>query len=302
MTDLHVPETRGLDSEDAMKVLRRVHFGRLARASLDRLREADGLTFARALGFQMVLSALPGLIALTAVAVWTGNESLRTGVEGALASFSPGPTGDVLMEAVGQADGRGSGDVIAMAAGGVAALTAGIQAMVQVMKGSNRIYGILDDRPLGRRYAVATGLALSAGVLFVAAFVLIAAGDTIGNLVGDESVWLWLRWPVGAIAASVAVAALYELAPHRRQPSLSWLIVGGLLATGLWLVFSVGLSLYLSASSTFGDLYGPLAGFIGLLLWAQFSGFALLGGMAFAAQLEAERLGATGPPGRHSSR
>jgi uncharacterized BrkB/YihY/UPF0761 family membrane protein len=51
---------------------------------------------------------------------------------------------------------------------------------------------------------------------------------------------------------------------------------------------------FLSLSSTFGATYGPLAGLIGLLVWAQLAGIALLSGLAFAAQLEAERVDAAG--------
>jgi uncharacterized BrkB/YihY/UPF0761 family membrane protein len=71
---------------------------------------------------------------------------------------------------------------------------------------------------------------------------------------------------------------------------VSWLIVGGLTATVLLMVFSGGLALYLGVSSTFGDTYGPLAGLIGFMIWAQLAGLATLAGLAFAAQLEAERV------------
>lgn len=55
----------------------------------------------------------------------------------------------------------------------------------------------------------------------------------------------------------------------------------------LWLLFSGGLALYLALSSTFGGTYGPLAGLIGFLIWAQLTGLAVLAGLAIAAQLEA---------------
>ncbi len=288
-----IPETQELETESPKELVAQVTLRRLATKSVQRLNAADGFSYARSIGFQLVLAALPGIIFLIAVAMWTGNETLRTTVEGTLTSLSPGPTAELLSEAVDQAEDRARGDIIAMIAGGVAALTSGTVAMSQVAEGADRIYGIKRDRPPLRRYAQALLLALGVGALFVTAFFAIASGETLGEIVGDDSVWLWLRWPVGIFAAVVAMSVLYKAAPYRRQPPLRWLLVGGATGTVLWLAASIGLSLYLAMSSTFSDLYGPLAGFIGLMLWAQFSGLALMGGIAVAAQVEAERAGVT---------
>ena len=44
-----------------------------------------------------------------------------------------------------------------------------------------------------------------------------------------------------------------------------------------------------------GDSFGPLTGVIALLVWAYATGLAVLFGLAFAAQLEAERAGERRP-------
>ncbi len=53
--------------------------------------------------------------------------------------------------------------------------------------------------------------------------------------------------------------------------------------------------MYLTASKAFGDTYGPLAGIIGLLLWAFLTSLAVYFGLASAAQLEAVRASVTKP-------
>jgi uncharacterized BrkB/YihY/UPF0761 family membrane protein len=63
----------------------------------------------------------------------------------------------------------------------------------------------------------------------------------------------------------------------------------------LWLVFMAALTVYVDATRNFGATYGPIAGTIGLLLWAMLSAVALFGGLAVAAQLEAVRAGVTQP-------
>jgi uncharacterized BrkB/YihY/UPF0761 family membrane protein len=63
----------------------------------------------------------------------------------------------------------------------------------------------------------------------------------------------------------------------------------------LWLVSTTALKLFWDQGTTFGDAYGPLAGVIGLALWAYVIALGLLLGMSFAAQLEAVRAGCSEP-------
>ena len=285
----HVPETRNLDSEDAWHILRQVRYVTLLERSLNRFRSADGYSYARALGFQVVLATLPALIFFVAVGVWVGGGVFQTSVETVLTSLAPGSTSGFFQQAVEQGEQNARGNNLAMLLGGLAALISGAIGMSQIQRGAGRIYGEDEDRPFVKRYAISLALSLSVGLVLAGALVAIAFGSNIADAVKGESVWVWLRWPIGAVGAIVAIAVLYKVAPNRDQPGVSWLIVGGLTATFLWLAFSAGLALYLSLSSTFGDTYGPLAGLIGFMIWAQLTGLAIFSGIAFAAELEAER-------------
>jgi len=93
----------------------------------------------------------------------------------------------------------------------------------------------------------------------------------------------------------LTVSLLFRYAPRRRQPGLSWLLVGAGLATALWWLASLLLAAYATESRDFGTTYGPLTGVMALLLWANLTGIALFVGVAFAAQLEAARVGVSGP-------
>ena len=91
------------------------------------------------------------------------------------------------------------------------------------------------------------------------------------------------------------MSLLFEYSPRRRQPEASWLAVGAATAAMLWLAFMGLLALYIDATDSFGATYGPLAGTIGVLLWAFATAVALFVGLAFAAQLEAVRAGSPSP-------
>jgi uncharacterized BrkB/YihY/UPF0761 family membrane protein len=67
------------------------------------------------------------------------------------------------------------------------------------------------------------------------------------------------------------------------------------MSVALVVVVTIVLNGIFQLSSTFGQTYGPLAGFVALLLWTLLSSIALLYGVAIAAQLEAVRAGAPAP-------
>ena len=171
--------------------------------------------------------------------------------------------------------------------------------MAQVERGANRIYGVERDRPFLHKYGVALAACLTAGLLAVVSFVLLAGGSAIRDAAGwsdgFDSVWAVLRWPLGLVAVVASVSILFELSPRRRQPEASWLAFGAGVSVVLWLFFMGLLALYMDATDSFGATYGPIAGTIGVLLWTFLTSVALFLGLAFAAQLEAVRAGVPEP-------
>jgi YihY family inner membrane protein len=176
-------------------------------------------------------------------------------------------------------------------------------AIAQIERGANRIYGVERDRPAVFKYVRAVVLALVAGVPALAGFFLLVAGGALGRSARRwyhwgataDVVWDVVRWPLSLGLTVFSVAVLFRHAPRRRQPGLSWLLYGSGLATVLWWLASVLLAAYVRVSGAFDATYGALAGVMALLLWANLTGVALFLGLAFAAQLEALRVGVTEP-------
>lgn len=293
-----VPETFELDTDDARETLARARMSQVARDAFVRFRYADGFSFARSIAFQIVLTVIPGVIFLVALSVRLGEGRYRSVLKSLIESLAPGPAGDMFRQAFAQgSDAASTGNFVAIIAGAIAMLFSAVTAMSQVQRGASRIYGIEADRPTVKRYAVATALTLTTGVLLAGAFLLIALGRPVREAFTDDpaSLAAMLRWPLGLVALGLGLAALFKAAPNRRQPAIPWLVTGSSISVVGWFIVSAGLSLYLNASGTFGDTYGPLAGFIGLMLWAQLSAITVLYGLAFAAQLEAFRAGVHEP-------
>ena len=297
-----VPQTQGeLEGDDALETLRTVGGRRLVADSITRFRAADGFSHSRALAFQATLTLLPALIAVVGLAAALDQETFTRVVTEIVDDLAPGAAGEILTDALrhGNTTARRASGETAVIAGFTAALIAGATAMAQIERGSNRIYGVERDRPFLRKYGVATLLTLSAGLGALLSLVVLVGGEAIRDHVGWDdalnSVWEIARWPIGLALVVGSVALLFKLAPRRRQPDWSWLAFGAAVSALLWLAFMGVLKLYIEATDNFGATYGPIAGTIGVLLWAFAAAVALFLGVAFAAQLEAVRAGVETP-------
>jgi len=301
-----VPETRGmagdeLSADDALTLLRAHGRWRLARDSFVRMRDADCFAYARAVGFQISLAIIPLLVALLGLGRVLGGEAGRA-VALTVRGVTPGASQSLLDSAASSASHRGA--VYALVLGLVGCVFALTNAMAEVERGANRVYGSDVDRKTVPRYLRAVVLAITAGVPSLAGFVFLVGGDAVGDALRGvyaggglvSTAWEAGRWPAGLACAVAGFAVLFERAPRRRQPSVSWLVFGGAVTVFLWLVFTIAMAVYVSAASAFGDTYGPLTGVVALLLWSYLSSVALFLGLAFAAQMEALHGGRTALP------
>ena len=134
---------------------------------------------------------------------------------------------------------------------------------------------------------IATGL-VTAGM-----FLLIVFGGSLGDAIAQahrprrrrsSSFWNILRWPVAFVAVLLFFALVYSLAPNLDQRNWRWVTPGSVVGSLLWLALSGLFALYTSFSSSYDKTYGSIAGAIILLLWLNYSAWAIL----FGAELNAE--------------
>jgi YihY family inner membrane protein len=280
--------------------LRRYGGWHLIRDSFLRLRYGDGFSHARALAFQLCLAVVPFLIALAGLAVQVGAEGGGHVIADTVVGLTPGASQGLVQQVLPAGSRAGT---LALVLGLITGLVSLTVAMAQIERGCNRIYGVERDRPALDKYTRASVLALVAGVPALAGFLLLVAGQRVGASLehwyhwGRPAALAWSigRWPVSLALTVFAVSVLFRHAPRRGQPGLSWLVVGAGLAISLWWAASLALSWYVRFSGAFGATYGPLTAVMALLVWANLTGIALFVGVAFAAQLEARRVGVREP-------
>lgn len=302
-TATQVPETWELTGDDARRTLQQIGFRELVTDSWQRLRFADGFSHARSLAYAIALVLVQAIISVVGFASAFGTGGARGVLIRSLKAAVPGPAGQMLTDAVLQAQRAGAAhQYLGLAFGLVGSLVTGATLMGQVERALNRIYGVEEDRPTLEKYRRALGLALTAGALAASASVLLVFGNRVGQSVGNEvlaSVWDFGRWPLALVLMASAIALLFRWAPRRHQPGWSWLAFGASVSVVLWAAATLALGGFFGASNSFGRTYGPLAGIVALLLWSLLSSIALLYGAAIAAQLESVRAGEPEPQDEH---
>jgi membrane protein len=100
------------------------------------------------------------------------------------------------------------------------------------------------------------------------------------------SIWSVARWP-GALAVTMLIFALiYYVTPDVEQRAFRWVTPGAFVGVLVWLLGSVGFSVYISQVANVSALYGAFAGAIVLVAWLWLTNVALLFGAEVDAEIE----------------
>jgi len=111
----------------------------------------------------------------------------------------------------------------------------------------------------------------------------------LNNLFGSGALkWVFqiLGWLVLLVIVMAVLALLYRVAPDRDAPKVKWVSVGAVVATVIWLLASIGFSIYSSTFGNYAKTYGVFAGIVVLLFWLWISAYAILLGAEINAEVE----------------
>ena len=262
---------------------------------------ADRITIiAAGIAFYWFLAIFPLLFAAIGLLdVVNASPSTTTAVNDAINQSLPGDAATILTSAVSEAQKRAStGGVAALVIGIVLALWSASSGMASTQVGLDVAYDVAQDRRFVKKRLIGFVLLLAALLLGGIAATLLVFGKPVSSFISDhlplgESFgWMWslARWAVTLLAVTTLFAVFYWIGPNRQPPNWKWLSPGGLLATLLWLVASLGFSLYASGfGGSYAKTYGALAGVVVLILWLYLSALAVLVGGELNGELERQR-------------
>lgn len=166
-------------------------------------------------------------------------------------------------------------------------------AMNAIITALNHAYDIEEFRPWWQTRLTAIALTVALAIFSVAAFALVVGGADLAAWVARRTgagemfatIWAIAQWPVALALVVFAVDLVFYFAPN-ADTRWVWVSPGSLLATGLWLLASLGFKIYVQNFSNYAVVYGTIGSIIVLMLWFYMSAFALLVGAELNAEID----------------
>jgi membrane protein len=271
-----------IPSRGWMDVLRR-SWGEIGEANLFLI--AGGVTYA------LILALFPGLAALVSLYGLALNPAQIEKQIGALSGLLPAETQQLLnqqlhslVEASGGALGFGA------VVGILLALWSASRGMTGLITALNVAYEEKERRGFFKLNLIALGLTLGVlvgGILVILLIgVLPAAAQFLA--IGSRTKWLLflVQWPLLLVLMMFWLAVLFRYAPDRGKPQWRWVSPGAMVATILWIIASIGFTVYVANFNSYDKTYGSLGGVVVLLTWLYLSALVVLFGAVINAQSE----------------
>ena len=246
---------------------------------------------AAGVAFFAFLAIFPALIALVSLYGFFADPAQIAAQVNSLAGALPDDVRTLLTEQIttltSQKSTLGIGAIVAI----LVALFSASGGMQNLMTAVNVAYDEEEKRSAIKKRLIALALTLAAIVFMVIVLGLVAVlPPLLERLLGGGGFAYWLlligRFVLLALLVAVALAVLYRVAPDRDAPKIRWVQIGAVMATVLWLIASVGFSLYVNVLGNYAKTYGALAGIVVLLFWLWITAYAVLLGAEINAETE----------------
>jgi membrane protein len=246
---------------------------------------------AAGVAFYALLGIFPAIIA--AITIW-GLVADPAQIEATIEGFTdvmPAEAADLLTaqmtQIAGSSTGALSGTLIASLLGALWAASSGTKGLMNAI---NAAYDEAQKRSFLRERGLALALTLGAIVFALVTIGLIAVLPPIVRAIGlgdaIETAVLLARWPLVLAALLAGLAVLYRYAPDRNEPQWRWLSWGAGAAGLMWLIASIGFSVYVQNFGNYDETYGTLGAVIVLMMWFFITALCVLIGAEINAEME----------------
>jgi membrane protein len=248
--------------------------------------------WAAALTYYSMLSIFPALLVLVSVLGLIGHsatDSIVSNVE----NVAPSQVRDIFISAIRGLEQSGSTAGLLLLAGVATALYSASSYIGAFIRAAGIVLEVPEDRRFYKTIPLRLGITVLLMLLILAVITLVVLTGPIATEVARVtglsehgiSGWNSVRWPLVAVLAILVLTILYNLGPNFEHRRFQIVTPGILLAVVLWLILSLGFSLYVGNFARYNRVYGSLAGFVIFLVWLWLTNVAVLLGLEFDAEL-----------------
>ncbi|MGI8456571.1 MAG: YihY/virulence factor BrkB family protein [Propionibacteriaceae bacterium] len=250
---------------------------------------------AAGVAFYAFLAIFPAMIALVFIYGLVADPATITNQVGQLTQALPAAAQTLITDQLTTLAGNNSGAGIGALVSVLLALFSASGGVSNLMTAISTAYDEEETRSFIKKRALALLLTVGAIVFMVIMLALVAAMPIVLQLFDNGFVRFLLqaaRWVLLVVVITAALAVLYRVAPDRDAPKMRWTSVGAGVATVLWLVASIGFSIY-AGQGGYQKTYGALAGIVILLFWLWITSYAILLGAEINAESEQQTVADT---------
>jgi membrane protein len=246
---------------------------------------------ASGVAFTVLLALFPGLAALVSIYGLVLDPGQVENQVNSLSGIVPEQTRQMIAQELHSLAASSSGSLsIGLVVSLVLALWTARGGMSGLMSGINIAYEQTESRSFIRFNLTALVLTFGLIVGGIVAIGLVGGLPAAVQAIGFGAVLNWLmlivEWPLLAVLVMLGLAVLYRYAPDRDPPQWHWVSPGAIAATALWIVGSIGFSVYVGNLGSYNKTYGALGGAVVLMTWLYLSALVVLLGAAINAQSE----------------
>ena len=253
---------------------------------------------AAGVAFYAFLALFPLLIALVSIYGFFADAAAITEQLRTVTKTLPPDAQKLIIDQVATLTARGRSTI------GVGALVAILISLFSASAGINNLmtainiaYDEEEKRSAIKKRLISLALTVGAVVFLIIVLALIGVLPPLLRNIFGTSALRWVLQIAGIVIliviVTVALAILYRVAPDRDAPKIKWVSVGAAVATMIWLLASLGFSLYVSTLGNYAKTYGAFAGIVILLFWLWLTAYAILLGAEINAEAEQQTIADT---------
>src|SRR5690625_3743774 len=235
----------------------------IAKRAVGRIKTDQLPLVAAGVAFYAMLALFPSLTALVSVyGLIADPEQIQEQIDN-VAGGMAGGAGDLIVNQAQSIAGASTG---ALSTGLIVSIVAALWTSSSGMQGLMQALTLANNEEETRGFIAKRGTALL--LTIISMVVLIAAAGVIiflpvaMRLVGMEGVGQWLiqvgSLPLVGVVIFGVLALIYRFGPDRDGAKWRWVSVGALDATVLWIVASVGFTVYVSNFGNYNETYGTM--------------------------------------------
>jgi membrane protein len=241
--------------------------------------------------YAILLALFPGLAALVAIYGLVLDPAQIEKQVGELSGMLPDQSQQLLIDELHKLVSASNGTLgLSAGVGLVLALWSASRGMSGLITAFNIAYEEKERRGFFKLNLLALGLTIAVMLGGLVVIGLLAALPAAVQFIGLGWAVKWLllilEWPLLVAVVLIGLAVLYRYAPDRERPQWRWVSAGAITATSLWIIASVGFTIYVANFNSYEKTYGSLGAVVILLTWLYLSAFVVLLGAVINAQSE----------------